>query len=211
MYAWHGPTDSPDFLVLAPGDQAQLDDDAPKAIAQGLGEAGVRVVRFPFPYCETSDGARRDALLAEHIREAAALKAPSQRLILGGLSRGARVSGELANDLGAIALLAFAYPFHPRHDPDPGQRAKALGELTVPVMLFQGTRDSRGNRQQVLGYGLPNHVQVHWLDDANHALEPRLRSGHTQADQLAQAVTLAASFLEATRGTTQGSCGSVAS
>ena len=195
MYAWNGPEDSPWFLVLAPGDHARLDDDAPATIARHLGEAGVRVVRFGFPPCTSNDGGKRDALLADHIRQAAALKAASQRLVLGGLSRGARVSGDLASTLGAAALVAFAYPFHARHDPDPGARAQALGQVSVPMMLCQGTRDSRGNRQQVTGYRLPEHIRVHWLEDANHALEPRARSGSTQAEQLHQASDLIATFL----------------
>jgi uncharacterized protein len=195
MYAWHGPEDSPWFLVLAPGDQATLDDVAPATLAEGLGDAGLRVVRFAFPPCETTDGVIRDALLADHIRQAAALKAPAQHLVLAGLSRGARVSGALTDALAAIALVAFAYPFHPRHDPDPGERARALSDLTAPVLLCQGTRDSRGNRQQINGYRLPSRIQVHWLEDANHALEPRERSGHTQPGQLTEAVSVVNTFI----------------
>lgn len=195
MHLWHGPKESPHLVVLAPGDQGQLTDPAPTAIAEGLAQAGVRVVRFGFPPCEETDGALRDALLAEHIRAAAALRAPHQRLVLAGLSRGARVSGALVGELGAAGLLAFAYPFHPRQDPDPGGRDEALAALPVPALVCQGTRDTHGNQQQVRGYRLPDPIQLHWLQDANHALEPRVRSGHTQAAQLAEAVAVAAAFI----------------
>jgi predicted alpha/beta-hydrolase family hydrolase len=94
-------------------------------------------------------------------------------------------------------VVAFAYPFHPRHDPDPGPRLEALADVPVPVLIFQGTRDSHGNLEQVRGYRLPAHIQVHWLDDANHALHPRARSGHTQGGQLAEAITIAATFVNA--------------
>jgi predicted alpha/beta-hydrolase family hydrolase len=195
MALWHGPEHSLHLVVLAPGDQGRLQDAAPTAIAAGLASEGLRVVRFAFPPCDVKDGAERDALLAEHIRGAAALRGPQQRLVLAGLSRGARVSATLIDELDAVGLLGFAYPFHARHDPDPGGRVEALAALSVPALLCQGTRDSHGNRQQVQGYHLPAHVRVHWLEDANHALQPRARSGHTQAEQLARAAALAAAFV----------------
>lgn len=196
MYRWHGPEHSPHFLVLAPGDQGRLEDTAPTAIADGLGEAGVRVVRFPFPPCDAEDGATRDGLLATQIREASSLRGPTQRLILAGLSRGARVSASLAGALGAAGVVGFAYPFHPRHDPDPGTRVEDLIQVPVPMLICQGTRDSHGNAQQIRGYRLPPQLQLHWLEDANHALHPRPRSGQTQAPQLAEAVGVVVTFIE---------------
>jgi uncharacterized protein len=197
MYLWHGPEHSAHLVVLAPGDQGRLEDSAPTAIAKGLAGADLRVVRFAFPPCDDDDGPVRDALLATHIREVAALRAPHQRLVLGGLSRGARVSASLVAELSATCLLGFAYPFHARHDPDPGGRPEALASLPVPALICQGTRDSHGNQQQVRGYKLPEHIRVHWLQDANHALHPRARSGHTQAGQLAEATGVAADFIRA--------------
>jgi hypothetical protein len=117
--------------------------------------------------------------------------------VLGGLSRGARVSIGLVEELGAVAVLAFAYPFHGRHDPDPHGRARELSAVSVPVLLCQGTRDTHGNRQQVVGYRLPPHIHVHWLPDANHALRPRPSSGHRQEAQLAEATQRAAAFIRA--------------
>ncbi|MBW1878817.1 MAG: dienelactone hydrolase family protein [Deltaproteobacteria bacterium] len=196
MHIWHGPKASPHLFVLAPGDAGRLTDSAPLEIAEGLGRAGVRVIRFAFPPCD-EDGAVRDALLATEIRQAAACREPHQHLVLGGLSRGARVGAMLAQELGAIGLVGFAYPFHARHDPDPAERVTQLAQVNVPVLIFQGTRDSHGNREQVRGYRLPDHVRVHWLEDANHALHPRSRSGHTQASQLAEAAAMAAAFIRA--------------
>ncbi|MDP6947059.1 MAG: hypothetical protein QF464_23115, partial [Myxococcota bacterium] len=164
--------------------------------AEGLAAAGIRVLRFAFPPCDEPDGALRDALLETHIREAAGERASHQALVLAGLSRGARVSASLVEPLGAVGLVGFAYPFHGRQDPHPRGRAEALGRVSVPVLICQGTRDSHGNQQQVRGYRLPPHIRLHWLVDANHALHPRARSGHTQASQLADATALAAAFIQ---------------
>ncbi len=197
---WHGPEDSAELVVLAPGDMGELSDTGPTAIAEGLANAGVRVARFPFPPLRdprilADDATARDALLATAIREVVEYRRPQQRLVLAGVSRGARVSGSLVDTLGAAGLLAFAYPFHPRQDPDVGDRVEALSCLRVPALICQGTRDSHGNRQQVRGYRLPPHIRVYWLEDANHALHPRARSGHTQAQQLAEATVVAAAFI----------------
>jgi predicted alpha/beta-hydrolase family hydrolase len=190
-----GPEHSSHFVVFAPGDQGRLSDSAPSAIAAGLAKAGIHGIRFAFPPCDGKDGALRDALLAERIREAASLRAPSERLVLAGLSRGARVSAALAAELGAVGLVGFGYPFHARNNPDPDGRVEALAALPVPALIFQGTRDSHGNQEQIKGYNLPAHIRMHWLVDANHALHPRVRSGHTQAAQLAKAADVAATFI----------------
>jgi predicted alpha/beta-hydrolase family hydrolase len=191
---WLGPPDASTLVVLAPGDMGCHTDPAPTALADGFADAGLRVCSFSFPPCDTPDGAVRDALLAQHIRAHSARK-PGTRLILAGLSRGARVSVSLVEELGADCLIALAYPFHARSDPDPGDRVQQLAAVPVPTLLFQGTRDSHGNQQQVRGYTLPAHIHVHWLEDANHALRPRARSGHTQAEQLHEVLRAATSFL----------------
>ena len=195
MFAYYGPEDSSHLVVLAPGDECKLTDTTPVAVATALAEAGVRVVCFGFPPCDDADADVRDALLAEHIRQAAVARNEGVRLVLGGLSRGARVSVSLLSELGAEGLLCFSYPFHGRQDPDPRGRVKKLASIAVPALICQGTRDSRGNRQQVRGYRLPEHIQVHWHEDANHALRPRPSSGYDQATQLAEAAAISARFV----------------
>jgi predicted alpha/beta-hydrolase family hydrolase len=197
MLMTHGPNESAHLVVLAPGDSGRLEDAAPTLISQELAEAGFRVVRFGFPDCDSRDTAARDHLLAEQIRGAVAEHLGERQLILGGLSRGARVSASLLDSLGGVGLLGFAYPFHGREDPDTGGRERDLAALRAPALICQGTRDSHGNREQVRGYRLPEHIRVHWLEDANHALRPRERSGFTQAEQLVEACRVAADFIRA--------------
>jgi len=193
MTTWSGPTHSPYLVVLAPGDSGRLVDAAPTQIADGLSRAGLRVARFAA--IESDDDQVRDHILADRIRAVSATRSSHQRLVLAGLSRGARVSAGLLTDLDAVALLAFAYPFHGRSDPNPGPGLGVLRAIEVPALLVQGTRDSHGNREQVLGYDLPDNIHAHWILDANHALRPRARSGQTQASQLCEATQCAARFV----------------
>ena len=195
MLAWHGPKDSPLLVVLAPGDSGRLEDTGPTLVAEGLARAGIRVGRCAFPPCDSRQGQVRDVVLADRIRAISAAREPSQALIVGGFSRGARVGASLVDELGAVGLLGFAYPFHPRQDPNPGGRVAQLAALSVPALIVQGTRDALGNREQVAGYRLPAHIALHWLEDANHALQPRPRSGFTAVQQLTRASQVAAAFI----------------
>lgn len=198
MITWSGPPDASHVFLLAPGDAGRTTDRGPSCIAAGLAAHGIRVAQWhgiqDHSLCDSEDAAERDAVTAEAIR-AAADQCGDARRVLGGLSRGARVSAGLVHALDAIALLAFAYPFHSRRDPQTHGRDRELAAVSVPVLLCQGTRDAHGNQQQVIGYRLPSHIRVHWLHDANHALCPRRSSGHRQEDQLADAASVAAAFI----------------
>ena len=182
------------MVILAPGDRGLAHDPAPTLIARTFVQAGLRVARFDAPPSDDHQAARDEAIAA-CIRRAASEVRPAQTLVVGGLSRGARVSASMSEALGASGLVLFAYPFHPRRDTDCGDRVTQLARLTLPVWLGQGTRDTHGNQQQVRGYRLPAHIQVHWLQGANHALVPRPRSGQSQAGQLALAAAEAAAFI----------------
>ncbi len=195
MITWSGPAESSHVVLFAPGDSGCTTDQGPSRIASGLAAQGIRVAQWDV-VCDSEDAEERDAVMAAAVRAAAEACGETPR-VLGGMSRGARVSVGLVEELGAVAVLAFAYPFHRRVDPRTHGRERDLAAVSVPVLLCQGTRDTHGNRQQVVGYRLPSHIQVHWLLDANHALRPRPSSGQRQEVQLAEATELAAAFIRA--------------
>jgi uncharacterized protein len=67
---------------------------------------------------------------------------PRLKLILGGRSSGARVACRTARALGAVGVLALAFPLHP-----PGRPEKTrVGELDpgVPTLVVNGDRDPFG-------------------------------------------------------------------
>ncbi len=67
------------------------------------------------------------------------------RLLVGGRSAGARVACRTAEAVGAVGVLAMAFPLYP-----PAERPSRLPELDLPaaagisVLVLQGTRDSFG-------------------------------------------------------------------
>ena len=97
-----GPDNAAATVVLAHGAGAMMDTPFMDAMAAGLAAAGLRVVRFEFPYMakRRHDGKRRGPdrkpVLLETWRQVVTQLAPVERLIVGGKSMGGRIASELA-------------------------------------------------------------------------------------------------------------------
>lgn len=84
-------------------------------------------------------------------------------LVVGGRSSGARVACRTATEVGAVAVVALAFPTHPPRSPD-RDRLDELAMPTVPVLVVQGDRDP---------FGVPPPVRgrtVHLIAGGTHAL-----------------------------------------
>ena len=69
--------------------------------------------------------------------------------------------------------------------------------LKTPALICQGTRDPFGTRDEVITYGLPEHIRLLWLEDGDHDLKPRKSvSGHTAAEHLATIAKTVKAFTE---------------
>ena len=101
----------------------------------------------------------------------------------------------VADEAGVRGLVCLGYPFHP-----PGQpgklRTKHLENLATPALFVQGTRDPFGTREDVAGYGLSPRIAMHWLEDGDHSWKPRVSSGRTEAQNLAEGIAAIAAFLK---------------
>jgi uncharacterized protein len=130
-------------------------------------ERGAVVARVLQPYrvrgarAPGSD-ARQDAAWLEVI---AALRHrfPSMPLIQGGRSNGARVACRTAHDVGALGVVALAFPLHPPGHPE-RSRAAELSQAGTKVLVINGERDP---------FGIPDShgaVRVVVLPGETHAL-----------------------------------------
>ncbi|TJV36753.1 MAG: alpha/beta hydrolase, partial [Mesorhizobium sp.] len=64
-------------------------------------------------------------------------------------------------------------------------RTKHLADLKTPTLIFQGTRDEFGTRDEVATYDLSDTIEILWLEDGDHDLKPRKSiSGFSAADHL---------------------------
>jgi len=164
-----------------------MDHEPVNSLALGIAALGIDVVRFEFPYMQANrvDGARRlpdsdEVLRTTFASVVAELRHPG-KLCLGGYSLGARIATQIAPDIDVAGLVCVGFPFHPKGAPKDLSSTNALVGANKPTLVLQGSRDSFGNREQIKGYNLPKRVQLHWIEDANHALEPRKASEETAA------------------------------
>jgi len=196
-----GPPSGP-RLLLAHGAGAPMDSDWMTAVARGLADGGVRVVRFEFPYmaARRTDGRRRppdrEPVLLETWRRVIAAHGPAERVVIGGKSMGGRMASMIADAQGVRGLLCLGYPFHPPGKPE-RLRTAHLSTLRTPGLICQGTRDPMGGRDVVSAVSLAPRLRLHWLEDGDHGFKPRKASGRNEAQALTEAVAASLAFIQA--------------
>ncbi|MHC5004939.1 MAG: alpha/beta hydrolase family protein, partial [Planctomycetota bacterium] len=141
------PADADRLIALAHGAGAGMRHRFMDAVADRLAARRFAVLRYQFPYMEK--GQRRPdrpAVLQEAVRAAVRLAgelADGLPVIAGGKSLGGRMTTSAAAaaalpGVTGIALLGF--PLHPSREPGVA-RAAHLGDVSVPMLFLQGTRD----------------------------------------------------------------------
>jgi predicted alpha/beta-hydrolase family hydrolase len=196
----HGVT-----LALAHGAGGPMDSPVMNTLARGLGEAGLRVARFEFPYMRARrDGGKarppdREPVLRQAWLDVIAALGGAGRVVIGGKSMGGRMASLAADEAGVRGLVCLGYPFHPPGKPDT-LRVRHLEDLRTPTLIVQGTRDALGSREEVAGYALSPAIRLVWLEDGDHSFKPRASSGHTAAGHLAAAVEAVAEFVRSRIG-----------
>jgi hypothetical protein len=154
------------------------------ALARRLPDAGISVVRVEQPWRVAGKRiAPRPEVLDRSWR--AALESVDRRvpLALGGRSAGARVACRTAGMLGAVAVVALAFPLHPPGRPE-RSRLPELTAVEVPVLVVQGERDAFGRpeefpagRHRVVAVPFADHgMKVTRAHDAAAALDCVVRA-----------------------------------
>ena len=128
-----GKADSPDLLAVR--DAALGLGGAVALVTQPYRVAGRRAPGSP----GRQDAAWTEAVAA--LRDAAGGR--KVRLVQGGRSNGARVACRTARGVGAVAVIALAFPLHPPGRPE-RSRADELRAAGTPVLVVNGERDPFG-------------------------------------------------------------------
>lgn len=135
-------------LVLTHGAGGGVDAPDLAYLADTLPRRGVSVALVEMPWRVAG---RRVAapprVLDECFVAATDLLRPRTPLVLGGRSAGARVACRTGRSLGAVGVLALAFPLHPPGRPEP-TRVDELTGARLPVMVVQGERDPFGTPAQ---------------------------------------------------------------
>jgi hypothetical protein len=151
--------DAPDLLAVR--DAVLCDGVAVARVTQPYRVAGRRA---PAP-ARQLDAAWTEAVVAAQAATAqvAARGLGSVPLVVGGRSSGARVACRTAAALGAIGIVALAFPLHPPRQPDKSRAAEL--ETGLPTLVVNGDRDP---------FGVPDedgHVTVRIVSGADHSLK----------------------------------------
>ena len=195
-----GPRKAAKSFLFAHGAGAPMDSPFMQRVAEGVAAAGVRVIRFEFPYMqrrrETGKGGAPDPphILMQSFLDAIEKAGGSSGLVIGGKSMGGRIASMVADDAEVRGVVCLGYPFHPPGKPGK-TRTKHLETMRTPTLILQGTRDSFGGPDEVGGYKLSSAVRIEWIEDGDHSFKPRARSGRTEADNVGAAIALVAKFI----------------
>ncbi|GAJ77505.1 predicted hydrolase of the alpha/beta-hydrolase fold [Vibrio sp. JCM 18905] len=202
MSQWivEGPESGPLF-IFAHGAGAGMEHDFMAAVAKGLVEQGIRVVRFNFPYMikRAEDGKKRPPDRAPKLLEAyeeVIAHFTSQPIVIGGKSMGGRMSSLLAENELVAGIACLGFPFHPPGKPEKF-KGDHLANIEKPTLILQGgERDTFGKREEFDDFVLSSQVKVSFLPDGDHSFKPRKSSGHTEAGNIELAVEQLAAFIK---------------
>ena len=177
-------------LVLAHGAGADANSDFMQQLSDALATHGIAVHRFNFNYMQrfVSTGKRslpeKMPQLLEQFCQQLTQCPTDLPLFIGGKSMGGRVASLLSEASGVSAVFAFGYPFHAPKKVN--WRTEHFASLNKPLFIAQGERDAFGTKAELVTQHWPA-VEIHWLDDGDHDFKPRVKSGKTQLQLIADA------------------------
>lgn len=178
-------------ILFAHGAGAPMDSSFMEEVVGLVADSNIEVIRFEFPYMmekrETGKKRPPDRVekLIAYFKEQIDEFDDSIPLYLMGKSMGGRIASLILDETDVRGAFALGYPFHPIGKPEK-LRVEHLKELSKPIVIFQGTRDPMGSKDEVEQYVLSDQVELVWFEDANHDLKPRVKSGFTQQEYLKQ-------------------------
>ena len=201
-YLVDGPKTASHTYIFAHGAGAPMDAPFMNVFASGLGKAGIRVVRFEFPYMERRrlEGRQFPPDRLEKLLQSWRDAIQNWRdgiLVIGGKSMGGRIASMIAvTKIPLISgVVCLGYPFHPPGKPE-NLRIAHLSDLNMPTLICQGERDPFGGCDEIEALDLPGIIEFHWLLDGDHSFKPRIASGLTVEQNLESAVEKTASFIK---------------
>jgi predicted alpha/beta-hydrolase family hydrolase len=202
-------------VIFAHGAGANMSHEFMSEISLLLNESGINVVRFNFPFMDKRaltgikyppDRMPKLLLCYEEVIEhvATLLENTELPLFIGGKSMGSRVAVSIVADpellpthlLNKVSgVFCLGYPFHPAKKQEK-LRLEPLFGTNKAVLIVQGDRDTLGNKSEIISYELAEHCQCVFLDDGDHSLKPRVKSGFTYQAHMNSAVEAIVQFID---------------
>ena len=192
------------LLVLAHGAGAGMAHPFMTAMAGGLAERAIATLRYQFPYMERGSKRPDPPQLAQAtVRAAVAAAAraqPELSLFAGGKSFGGRMSSQAQakEPLSSVRGLVFiGFPLHPAGKPSQ-ERAKHLGDVKIPMLFLQGTRDALAELTllQPVCKSLGKRATLKLFAEADHSFHVPAKSGRKDAEVFAELLDVTAAWIK---------------
>lgn len=199
---WDAPAKPKAAIALAHGAGVGMAHRSMEAVAGGLVQRGIAVLRYNFPYMER--GSKRvdpPAIAHKTVRAAVATareRSGSLPLFAGGRSFGGRMTSqaEAKAPLDVRGLVFFAFPLHPAGAPS-DERAAHLKEVRVPMLFLAGTRDALADLG-LLGpvvKSLGRRGKLVLAQDADHSFHVPAKTGRKDSEVLAEILDAAGAWM----------------
>lgn len=194
--------------VFAHGAGAGMAHEFMERVAAGLCDRAIATLRYQFPYMEKGSK-RPDAPPLAHaaVRAAvaeAARSCPGLALFAGGKSFGGRMTSQaqaIAPLAGVHGLAFLGFPLHPAGKPS-DTRARHLGDVHVPMLFIQGTRDKLAELAllEPVVKRLGAQASLHQVVEADHTFHVLARSGRNDREVMSEIVDKLSAWIGATGG-----------
>ena len=195
-------------FVFAHGAGAGMTHEFMGRVAAGLCDRGIATLRYQFPYMESASKRPDAPALAQATVGAAVAEAarccPGLALFAGGKSFGGRMTSQAqaAAPLAGIRGLAFlGFPLHPAGKPS-DIRAKHLGDVHLPMLFIQGTRDKLAELPllEPVVKRLGASASLHQVAEADHAFHVLVRSGRNDREVMREIVDTLSAWIGVAAG-----------
>lgn len=184
-------------LLLTHGAGGGVDARDLLRLAEALPPVGISVHRLTMPWRIAGKKiAPRPPLLDEAYR-AVIDDLRDERpvpLVIGGRSAGARAACRIAGPVGALGVLALAFPLHPPGKPE-SSRVDELINAGVPTLVVQGDRDPFGTQDE-----FPAGTNLRSVPFADHGFKVPAKAAITQDEALHLIVEASRAWLGTLRG-----------
>ena len=190
--------------VFAHGAGAGMEHAFMRAAAEGLGERGIATLRYQFPYMERGSRRPDTPAVAQGAVRAAVMRAaellPGLALYAGGKSFGGRMTSQAQSSSplpGVRGLAFFGFPLHAAGQASDA-RGHHLGDVKVPMLFLQGTRDALADSQLMrsLAKRLGERATLAFFDEADHSFHVPARTGRKDAEVLDDVLDTLASWIK---------------
>ncbi len=201
------PTGSRIAVVFAQASAAE--DPLIESVQRELTERRYLTLRFPMPYMKAGkrkiddmSAMRRTFQSAVSMLSRDPTAAPAH-IFIGGKNQGALAAAHTANDgrMRIEGVFFMGYPLH-KQDDTSDLRADTLYRVINPMLFLQGNRDRHCDlpslRQSLGRVGAP--VQLHVIDEADHALKVPKKSGRTNEAVSTEVLATLESWMQKTLG-----------